>query len=544
MPDLFHSLQGRDLGYLRIVAGLWGIELNAPDVHVALPGLVNTLLDQKLLAEVIEALPSEAQSAFSELLESEGRLPWSLFTRKFGSVREMGPGRRDRERPYLSPVSIAEMLWYRGLIARAFLKTPGEPIEFAYIPDEFQAWIRPTTVKTSNPPGRPATPAEFNCTRPANDAILDHTCALLASLRMGREAPIPGSEGWGIPMDVVKSLLFSAGLIDNDDNPLPEPTRSFLEAPRGEALALLVRYWLITNSFNELWNIPGLVCEGKWFNDAIQARQAVLDLLSEIPLQAWWNITAFVAGIRERHPDFMRPAGDYDFWFIRAEVTGESLQGFEHWNEVDGAFIRFLICGPLHWLGVLDLASPRQEGEPIAFRFSTWAEALLQQDTPPPILQEEKETVQVLGDGRLRLKPLTPRAARYQVARFCDWETGAPPEFYYRLTPSSLEKAAKQGLHLAQLLGLLRRYTASPISPTLVQALERWDANGTQARMEDISVLRVSSPEILNALRRSPAARFLGDPLGTVAIVVQPGAAEKIRAALIELGYLADHTGL
>jgi hypothetical protein len=51
-------------------------------------------------------------------------------------------------------------------------------------------------------------------------------------------------------------------------------------------------------------------------------------------------------------------------------------------------------------------------------------------------------------------------------------------------------------------------------------------------------VLRVASPDVLQALRASRAARFLGDPLGPTTIVVKPGAAEKVLAALADIGCL------
>ena len=74
-----------------------------------------------------------------------------------------------------------------------------------------------------------------------------------------------------------------------------------------------------------------------------------------------------------------------------------------------------------------------------------------------------------------------------------------------------------------------------------MQALERWESNGAQAFLENVCMLRVSSPEIMNALRRSSAARFLGDPLGPTTIIVKAAAIEKVQAALVELGYLAEN---
>ena len=129
---------------------------------------------------------------------------------------------------------------------------------------------------------------------------------------------------------------------------------------------------------------------------------------------------------------------------------------------------------------------------------------------------------------------------RYQVARFCDWESETPKEYTYRITPASLERGRRQSLRPGQLVSLLRRYGTPPPPPSLVQALDRWDENGTQAVLEPVTVLRVSSAEILVALRKMPVARFLGDPLGPTSIIVKAGAVEKILAALTEMGYLAD----
>jgi hypothetical protein len=52
--------------------------------------------------------------------------------------------------------------------------------------------------------------------------------------------------------------------------------------------------------------------------------------------------------------------------------------------------------------------------------------------------------------------------------------------------------------------------------------------------------LRTKHPHVLEKLRASRAARFLGDPLGPTAVVVKAGAWEKVVAALVEMGYLSD----
>jgi hypothetical protein len=136
MPDLFHSLLNQDIGYLRIIAELWGLELNSKNEDAAREKLAVSLLEPNLLAEIIESLTPEADSAIITLVNSGGRIPWPTFTRKYGDIREAGAGKRDRERLYHKPESTTEVLFYRGLLARAFFDTKKGPQEFAYIPDD------------------------------------------------------------------------------------------------------------------------------------------------------------------------------------------------------------------------------------------------------------------------------------------------------------------------------------------------------------------------------------------------------------------------
>ena len=57
MPTLTQSLPANDLGFLRIVAALWGIELSAADPAEAAVELAETLCDAQLLEEIVSTLP-------------------------------------------------------------------------------------------------------------------------------------------------------------------------------------------------------------------------------------------------------------------------------------------------------------------------------------------------------------------------------------------------------------------------------------------------------------------------------------------------------
>jgi hypothetical protein len=538
MPDLTHRLQSHDLGFLEIVAELWGVDLKAPDARGAVPPLTRALLNPSLAVEIVEALPGDARQALDALVLHAGWLPWGRFTQKFGPLREVGPGKRDREKPYLDPVSRTEILWYRALIGRDFLLRGGQLQECAYIPDDLLEILPPVTSDQPQPPGRPASPGETAHIQPVTDRVLDHACTLLAALRLGdpRRSPMVGT--WQPSFQVVYALLAGMKLITSGEQPVPEDARPFLEMSRGEALAWLVRGWRESARFNELRLIPELLCEGAWRNDPVTARERLLTHLSEVPEGAWWNIDAFVRAIFEVEPDFQRPAGDFDTWLIRDARNGDPLHGIQHWERVDGALIRYLVTGPLHWLGLMDLAAPAEGERPTAFRFSAWSERLLL-GQPITQLDQEDQPLVAFSDSSLTASTRTPRLARYQASRFCAWIAETEALYTYQVTPASLSVAAAQGLKITHLETLLNKYGEAP-PPSLIAALRQWDQKGGQVRIHPAVVLRVEDPRILQALRESTAGRFLGDPLGPTAVILNPGVEEKVSAALARLGYLSD----
>ena len=160
---------------------------------------------------------------------------------------------------------------------------------------------------------------------------------------------------------------------------------------------------------------------------------------------------------------------------------------------------------------------------------------------PPDGLDQEDEPFLISSDARIRAPRLVPRAARYQLARFSEWEREDEEAYLYRLTPGSLERARGQGLRVIHLLTLLRRY-ALAVPPALESALERWQKTGSEARIDRVTVLRVRSPEMLQAVMASRAARFLGEPLGPTAITIHAEAGDKVLAVLAEMGYLGEST--
>jgi hypothetical protein len=553
MPTLEKTLPKDDLGYLKIVAAFWGVELTTSAPAQAAQELAAALCDAELLEEVVSTLPDEAQTSLGALADSGGRIPWEAFTRQFGELREIGPGKRDREKPHLRPVSTTETLWYRALLARAFFETERGPQEFAFIPDDLlealafigfkseeppqqptQKKTQPVPIPEDKPLGRPATPTEKAHSQTASDGILEEITTLLAAIRTNR--PLPALN---LHQPFALDLLTACRILNRPNaesepapqagNLNPELLKRFFESTRAEALSLLTEAWRGNPDIDELRQHPDLLCEGGWRNNPLRTRTFLLDLLSLIPKNQWWSLAALLRDLKTASPDFQRSGGEYDTWFIKRRADSLYLRGFEHWDEVEGALLRYLVQ-ILHWLGLADVASAQENGPLTAFRLLAQAES-----------REENGKITVTSNGRISALRLTPRSVRYQVARFCEWEeqkTGS--DYRYRVTPDSLKAAHAQGLKAGQLLSLLAKNASAPIPPPFVKALQRWEVNGTEARIEHPVILKVSRPEVMSELKNSKAGRFLSEPLGPTAAVVKPGAESKILEALSEMGLLTE----
>ncbi len=536
MPDLYHTLLKYDIGYLRIVAELWGLELESQEFAAAAEELSASLLDLEAVTETIDILSPEARAALDALVTANGKMEWALFARTYGDIREMGPGKRDRERPYLKPTSSSEHLFYRGLLAKAFFESSKGSQEFAYIPEDLLEIVEmlgaeandvPVIISSKNEPlGRLATPVEKAFEIPASDQVLDDATTLLAALRINLESNgLPLEKQAQIP--ALQALLSTSKLLKKNI-PQAEAVKKFLEAQRTEALHMLNQAWFESQTFDELRMIPEILCEGEWSNQPQVTREFVVNLIESIPQGKWWSLSAFVKAIKEKFPDFQRPAGDYDSWFIKRTSDGQFLRGFAYWDQVDGALIRYIIQ-TLHWLGKLDVASPESGAGITAFRLSSFTED-----------GNNKGKIIVSSSGKISVSRNFSRAVRYQIARFCEWDDEKKDDYIYSVSAQSLKRASEQGLKAEQLLAVLVKYTNGNVPPAMVKALKRWEAHGTEARVENLLVLRVSRPEIMEEMRASKAGRFLGELLSPTAVVVKEGAIQKVMAAMTELGLLAE----
>lgn len=551
-------------GRLEIIARRWGVDLPERRRDAA-SVLAESMLAPGEVERQWAALPPDQQEALMALHAAGGSVPWATFTRRWGEVRTMGPGRMARERPWEMPVSPVEGLWYRGLLFRAFVEGPTGLYEVAFIPEEVQARLPifpPPSTLSLSPMDKPA------IVLPASEDLLDDGCTLLAYLQNDRVRPGPGGE-WP-PRDesrltrrlrdpalhrlaLLRHLAERLGWLRTDSagnlRPSPGPATAWLQAPAQEQRAALARAWRDAPTWNDLWYVPTLRPEntGSWHNDPLVARQAILRHLSACRPGEWYSLSAFIAAVKESDPDFQRPDGDYSTWYIRDATTHAYLNGFESWDAVEGALIRFLITGPLAWMGLIALGLERTPGslrqperwDACAFSISPAGAAFLGLAAEEPVRDEEPPPLTVRVDGTVMV-PAARRYERFQLSRVADWmRTGDP--YVYRLTPASLERARAQNIPPEKVLAFLQDTAKTEVPRTLEEALIRWAQRGPQVRLEPGMLLRVQDEGLMREIVAAPAVRrFIREMISPTTALVTPGAWPRLVQALVERGLLPD----
>lgn len=562
MLSLQPTLLDYDPGLVEIIAHRWDVDLASLDKRDAVERLAAVMLDPARAAAEWARLNDAERGALQTLLGAPDRkMAEAQFSRIFGEIRQMGPGRREREKPHLNPISIAETLYFRGLLATGFDQGKTGMQAFVYVPPDLAAVLPAHETgfdleAEEPPPDAWQQPSRFepDQVRAANTGLVDNMTTLLAHLQnepVTTEAATqvaalhaalePHWIGERHPAMTALAihLAGSMGLVAADKGlfkPVPAHARHWLEDTRPAQVRALAEAWRNCTLFNDLWHTPGLRMEDTgWRNDPLLARQTVITYLEMAPPDDWWPVEELVELVHAEEPDFQRPAGDYDSWYIRDASTGTYLRGFDSWDRVDGAVLRFILADVMRWLGLMDTGD---EGS--LCRLTAYGRAFMGVAEWPDQAQESP-LLTIETDGTILAPRTLNRFERFQLARITEWVAAGDP-YRYAMTAAGLQRAAQQKLQPDAIRAFLRRVTGDAVPDSMQRLLQQWEDTGAaDVWLQRSVILQTNSPEALQSIVDTPdLRRYLGAPLGPTAIIVRAGQEHDLAAALHRHGILVD----
>ncbi|MBI1257908.1 MAG: hypothetical protein GC204_10590 [Chloroflexi bacterium] len=573
MTSILRTLRESDPALLLVLAEVWGVTLDeTDDIATRVDTLNRAMLDSERAERVWDGLSDGERAALQMLISVKGKMPEAKFERVFGSIRRLSAAVIQREQPHKHPETTAEGLYYRGLISHAFENADTGPRTIIYIPDDLVKILpahKTSYDKLEAETDTMAYPAEevaaldtleeVENIQQADTSIVDDLTTLLAYLQLNnpllQNDSLDAKDEAAISPFLLTSgterLAFMIGLAASADlievqagRALPKraEARRWLSANRADQVKFLAESWRDATRYVDLWHVPGLYPEleagtMRQYNPAA-ARGAVFEIMQHaLPAQAWWSLDDFILLVHEDSADFQRPNGDFDSWYIRND-QGEYLTGLQSWNAVEGALLEFMLLGPMHWLGLLDLAEE-------AARLTAYGRAFLTLSAwPNP--PEQADKIEVQNDGTILMSRKVPRIDRFQLARFTSWES-AGGTYSYRLDPPGIERAARQGINVGHIGAFITRALGeTSLPPSVARLLDNWKTGPTaQVSVERLLVLRTTAPETLDFILETPGIRrFMGARLGPMAVIVRADDVRDLRDALGEHGIQAEIAGL
>ena len=331
-------------------------------------------------------------------------------------------------------------------------------------------------------------------------------------------------------------LLRLADLLHKDDGGMPGSLRLLPNAARlllGPASAEVARdlfeLWLTHAGYEELFDLQEeglqLKCRTTPLNNPIlrpgeleaensEARQLLVALVAQAPLNQWVSFSAFARFIYRLNPTFLQKRQRLfpsPHWWLEQE-EGRPLQPAQmgDWMRAEGHYLARLLRGPLHWWGISDLALSG-DGRLLAFRLTPVAGLLL--NGVEPVEQEVEEAqerapvLDVLETGELLVESRTDSWPLIELIEdFAEVAGVRGGRLCYRLAPGSLAEALGRGQQPGNLLKLLRKIAKdeedsnSPLSCLLAQ-LEGWIASYGRVRLyTGVSMVEVADNLVMREL--------------------------------------------
>ncbi|HMQ50658.1 MAG TPA: helicase-associated domain-containing protein [Anaerolineae bacterium] len=568
MKLLHHALVDYELPLLKAIAARRAMRLETLDQREAVEQLTEVLLSPVATAITVDDLSPAERNALDFLIRHEGQVEGARFSREFGEIRSMGPGRLDRERPWESPVSPAEGLWYRGLLFKTFQVGQQGSREWVYIPKDLLSLLQPDR---SHQPATAVGLDQFiadepDIILPSDSYLPENVFRLLVHLQttsvrvqnqgqllpkdkvLLQELLLPPLNSNDMPADQLSFLLHlsqRANLLTVTHSrlrPNRDPVKVWLQSSRAQQIYQLQHIWRTDHTWNDLWHVPTLVPQATgWENSPMLARAKILDFLTQSGVTAgsWLSVEAFIAAVKQSIPDFQRPGGDYESWYIQ-DRQGNFLMGFEHWEQVEGALIRYLLTTILPTLGVVDLGLNAGSQQIERVRLTVFGQSFLagQPAQLPPPSRSQHFRVQ---EFQIRVPARANLYDRFQLARFAQLEDFEQEQARYRVTQASVQRALRNGVTPDQITAFLARVTNNQAPLRLVEAIRNWGARYGSVQLEQATLLHLKSPQLATEIRQHPElAPLLGENLTPTTILVPSRNLAQVRRTLIKLGYLEE----
>ncbi len=399
-----------------------------------------------------------------------------------------------------------------------------------------------------------------------------------------RFAPLAGSGGYNpvgatpaARLEFIYALLVAAGLFQ-PGSPVTawrEVQERYLRLDEMGQRAILANSYMTMSNWSEVWDVAranGLALKrvagygdqkpANLQSDLTNFRLVVLRVLACLPDDQWIALDEVFPVLRALLPRFDGASWSYygpahPLWYL-AKAGSDKLvdtQVAANWDLVQGNFIRQIIAGPLHWLGLADLGLARKNKDELAaFRLHGLGDLFWDRSEAPPALQhvalpmaDARTPGQTLETDGLAIT-VNPAAIKAQahglLERVARLEAAKAERFVYRLDAQAVFRAFEAGHVLADILNDWERLLPVPMPEAIREQLTQWWAAYGRVRIyENLTVIELGDDYALAEIRSvTGLAQHLIAEISPRLVIVNQDAVPTLMAELEKAGYTPKQT--
>lgn len=551
---LQEALQECTLALLRRIARCHQIAEDEASLRSELAAKIQArLLQPGYLDEFVATVGPDEQP----VLETMARDGWS--TKGFVLDRQFPRTASDRSTGVeAAPSSPLASLLQKGLVYRSFGMIGSWRGELYHVPEEIRTALPAILPSAPAAPVRGVPAAGAPRTQQERNGHFDVFC-LLSFLRRGErrtaqgvlsrsdllkleaEAVSASNEPEGLRAEerwrFLLHVCLAGGWVRRDGamlRPGRDAGRLLAGSPAEVRKRLLDRY-LRDRAWSEL-AAAGRIRQslGSRRIDEALGRQLLLHYLEELLRSDWVDEERFIQAVFARNPDFLREDYGSPSWAVVDVATDAEVWGPNSWDAVEGEWLRYILRGPLYWLGLVRLGTgtdgrqllqPRRESEA-----AEQSHLLMDSALQPGV--EVKEDLTVTAHATTDLANL------YRLERYLDLRhRGVTSE--YRFTRSAVVDGLEKGGSWDELRELLHVAACSAVPPKVLETLQAWTSEYGRVEIESAVLLSAATWEDAEAAAGIPAvAACIEARIGPRSFKVTPEKVRDLVARLREAGHL------
>jgi hypothetical protein len=475
----------------------------------------------------LASLSAPARQALDALTLKDGYMIAQVFAQDYGAIpSNYDPYGYGGIRPSERESSAAHELWLSGFIYQAYGRIGNWQGEVCFIPEEIQAILpkpRMTAfadllVAAPEPAGMSPQPALVRdiglllcyLQRETVRAVRGDQLAkrdLLKlnedlSLRQDLAAVRQESEATWISFVHLLARLMglvrvSSGLLTPSDDAL-----DWLKQGYEKQLWDAWRRFHKDGSWNDLERAlpPSAVYVRPGPQYTVAVRNGLLSDLKRCPVSLWLTSAGLDHAMKVHSPLFMRSQAEDSAW---PSWTRDYFHG--GWDMVEGAFIRYLLAGPLNWFGIVQVSAGNEVRPPALFRLTRQGEILLGIAKAPIALPEER-TIVVQPTFEIIVPPEAPPAVLFELQQIA--ELGKRDRAsVYTLSQSAVWRYLHGSGRIDDIITFLEQASQRPLPQNVAYSLREWAARFGELRLEQATLLLANSEALLAEVRANRCAR-------------------------------------